>query len=117
MKINKNFFRILELLILINIIIFSCVPVNAVLTPKQLDGELNNVGEVKPMLASVLEVTAIIASAISIIIIIVLGIKYMVGSTEERAEYKKTLLPYVIGAVFVFGATTVASVVYNMIKK
>lgn len=117
MKINKIFFRILEILIVINIIIFSCVPVNAVLTPQKLDGEPKNVGEVKPILASVLEVTAIIASAISVITIIALGIKYMVGSTEERAEYKRTLLPYLIGAIFVFGATTVASVVYNMIKK
>lgn len=117
MKISNNLIKILIFFVLINIVVFSCLPVNALITPQKLDGDLGNAKEVEPILASVLEITAIIASAISIIVIIVLGIKYMVGSVEEKAEYKKTLLPYIIGAVFVFGATTVASVVYNMIKK
>lgn len=38
----------------------------------------------------------------------------MLGSVEERAAYKKTLLPYAIGAIFVFGASTVAGLVYEM---
>ena len=37
------------------------------------------------------------------IAIVILGIKYMLGSAEEKAEYKKTLMPYVIGAIIVFG--------------
>ena len=37
----------------------------------------------------------------------------MMGSAEEKAEYKKTLLPYVIGAALVFAASTIATVVYN----
>ena len=57
---------------------------------------------------------SIIGSAISIIAIIALGIKYMLGSIEERAQYKKTLMPYFIGAIFVFGATTVSGIVYQM---
>ena len=54
--------------------------------------------------------------AISIIAMIALGIKYMMGSVEEKAEYKKTLLPYFIGAAFVFGATAIPQVIYNMFK-
>ena len=37
----------------------------------------------------------------------------MMGSAEEKAEYKKTLLPYIIGAALVFAASTVASVIFN----
>ena len=37
----------------------------------------------------------------------------MMGSAEEKAEYKKTLLPYVIGAVLIFAASTIAGVVFN----
>ena len=37
----------------------------------------------------------------------------MMGSAEEKAEYKKTLLPYIIGAALVFAAATIASVVFN----
>ena len=42
-----------------------------------------------------------VGTVASIIVIIVLGIKYMMGSAEEKAEYKKTLMPYLIGAVLV----------------
>lgn len=54
------------------------------------------------------------ASVLAVIILIVLGIKYMMGSAEEKAEYKKTLLPYVIGALFVFGAGAICAVIFNM---
>ena len=37
----------------------------------------------------------------------------MMGSTEERAEYKKSMLPYVIGAVILFAASTFAQVIYK----
>lgn len=57
-----------------------------------------------------------VGSVVAVVILVVLGIKYMMGSTEEKAEYKKTLLPYIIGAVLIFAAANLASVVYNMAK-
>ena len=53
---------------------------------------------------------------VSVIVLIVLGIKYMMGSAEEKAEYKKTLLPYVIGAGLVFAASSIANIVYNFMQ-
>ena len=41
----------------------------------------------------------------------------MMGSTDEKAEYKKSMLPYVIGAVLVFAASSIASVIYNLAIK
>ena len=35
------------------------------------------------------------------------------GSAEEKAEYKKTMLPYVIGAILVFAASNIAGLVFN----
>lgn len=52
-----------------------------------------------------------IGIAVSVITLIVLGIKYMVGSIEERAEYKKSMIPYLIGGLFVFGISTVLSII------
>lgn len=37
----------------------------------------------------------------------------MTGSVEERAEYKKTLMPYIIGAALVFAASTIAGAIYG----
>ena len=38
----------------------------------------------------------------------------MTGSVEERAQYKSSMMPYFIGAILVFAASTIAGVVYNM---
>lgn len=50
------------------------------------------------------------AILISVIMVAVLGIKYMMGSAEEKAEYKKSFMPLLIGAILVFGAATVAKI-------
>lgn len=52
-----------------------------------------------------------IGIAVSVITLVVLGIKYMVGSVEEKAEYKKSMLPYLIGAFLVFAISTIVSVI------
>ena len=69
---------------------------------------LNSIG------AGILQYLAIIGSGLSIIFLIILGIKYMMGSVEEKATYKKTLVPYVIGASLVFGASSIAGIVFGM---
>lgn len=53
---------------------------------------------------------------LSVVVLAVLGIKYMLGSAEEKAEYKKTLMPYLIGAALIFGASTIATIVYNFMQ-
>lgn len=58
----------------------------------------------------------IIGSLISVITIIFIGIKYMLGSVEEKAQYKETLIPYVIGSFFVFGIVNIISIIYNIAK-
>ena len=62
----------------------------------------------------IVRVISTIGVIVSVIMLIVLGIKYMTGSVEERAEYKKTLLPYTVGAALVFAASTIAQIVYNI---
>lgn len=61
-------------------------------------------------------VIRMVGSAIAVIMIIALGIKYVMGSTEERAEYKKSMIPYLVGALLLFGASTVTSMIYNFAK-
>ena len=40
----------------------------------------------------------------------------MMGSAEEKAEYKKTMIPYLVGAILVFAASTIANFVYNFVS-
>ena len=51
---------------------------------------------------------------VAVVILLVLGIKYMVGSAEEKADYKKSMIPYLVGAVLIFAASAVTGIVYDM---
>ena len=33
---------------------------------------------------------------------------------EEKAENKKTMIPYLVGAILIFASTTIVNVVYNI---
>lgn len=62
----------------------------------------------------VITLLSVIGSLLSVIVLVAIGIKYMMGSVEEKATYKKTLMPYVIGAIVVFAASNLAGMVYNI---
>ena len=57
----------------------------------------------------------VIGSIISVIALILIGIKYVMGSVEEKAEYKQTLKPYLIGAIMVFGITNLLVIIQNIV--
>lgn len=61
----------------------------------------------------VIRIVSTVGTIFSVIVLVVLGIKYMMGSAEEKAEYKKTLLPYIIGAALVFAASGIATIIFN----
>lgn len=55
-----------------------------------------------------------IGIVVAVVVLLVIGIKYMIGSAEEKAEYKKTMIPYIVGAVLIFASTTIVNVVYQI---
>ena len=55
-----------------------------------------------------------VGSIVSVAVLALLGIKYMMGSVEDKAEYKQTMKPYLIGAVLVFGITNILAIVVNI---
>lgn len=50
---------------------------------------------------------------VSVVIVLALGIKYIMGSPEEKAEYKKSMIPYLVGAILLFAASTITNIVYQ----
>ena len=74
-------------------------------------------GTALDMTDKIMQVMTIVGTVIAIAGIMVLGIKYMVGSVEQKAEYKKTMLPYFIGCFFIFAVPTIVSVIYSIVSK
>lgn len=78
--------------------------------PKGLD----NADQVKDIGNKIIGIVQFIGSFASVIVLVVLGIKYMSGSVEEKAEYKKTMVPYLIGAIMVFGITNLLGIINSV---
>lgn len=77
----------------------------------QADTETNKITEMGGRIVVIMQTVGIV---VAVVILLVLGIKYMIGSAEEKAEYKKTMIPYVVGAILIFAATTIVNVVYQI---
>ena len=65
----------------------------------------------------IITIITTLGSVLSVIVLIVIGIKYMVGGIEQKAEYKRTLMPYVIGCILLFAASSIAGAVYQIAPK
>lgn len=66
--------------------------------------------KVNPILGTI----TVIGIVISAITLTVLGIKYMIGSVEEKAEYKKSMIPYIIGVVLLLAASTAVGLIAKL---
>lgn len=55
-----------------------------------------------------------IAAIAGVLLVAFLGIKYMMGSLEEKAEYKKSFVPLIVGAIVVVAATTIAATIFQI---
>lgn len=74
----------------------------------------NGVGKVINIVIGLLQVAG---SGISIIVIVILGIRYMLASVEGKAEIKKQATPIVIGCILLFGAVNLMGAVENFATK
>ena len=71
--------------------------------PSDIDSVTSN--KIENAASKVLAAITSVGIVTSIIIIAVLGIKYMLGSVEEKAEFKNDMIPYLIGACLLLGVT------------
>ena len=73
-------------------------------------------GDIQKLGNRIIGVLQAVGIVVSVVVVIVLGIKYMMGSVEEKAEYKKTMLPYAIGSALIFGASMVSYIIMHAIQ-
>lgn len=66
--------------------------------------------------ASIYYILLYIGIAAASIIGVVLGIKFMSASAEDKAKVKEQLIPYVIGCVIVFGAFAIWKLVVTVMN-
>lgn len=116
--------KIIKIILLFVVIltIFSTYNVQAIQDPLKdpnayddvAKPEDNDNGAIMTMGGKVLGIINIVGVVVSVIVLMIIGIKYMLGSIEEKAEYKKSMTGYVIGAIMLFGITTIANILYKI---
>ena len=72
--------------------------------------------EFKSIFESLLGFLQTAGSIIAVVTILIIGIKYMSASTDERAEYKRNMVPYLVGAILVFSTVNIVQIVYNFME-
>ena len=111
---SKKIVKIITCLCLVTMVLSFATSALA-LTPGEIKGDTSVKGtqEIQNVGQSIVGILQTVGIVLSVIVLIVLGIKYMMGSAEEKAEYKKTMIPYVVGAALIFAASAFAQVVYQ----
>ena len=65
---------------------------------------------------SIYNIALIAGIVIAVLVGAILGIKFMTGSVEEKADVKKLLIPYVVGCVVIFGAFGIWKLVVTILS-
>ena len=118
-NMSKKTMKIISVIAVMLCVMMSVMPVFAAdIDPAKINGQDQNVnvtqvGNFGNRIATILRNVGIV---ISVLVLMVIGIKYMLGSAEEKAEYKKTMIPYLVGAVVLLGASTIAGAVIQFAK-
>ncbi len=75
------------------------------------DGVSDSIGSIT---GKILYIAQMIGYAVAVIMLIVLGIKYITASPDGKAEIKKSVYIYVVGALGIFAASTLVGILKNM---
>ena len=77
------------------------------------DLNTSDVQEIVDTSKVIVDIIRAVGIIVTVVVIIVMGIKYMLGSIEERAEYKKSMLPYLLGVFIFFCLSQILAIIIN----
>ncbi len=123
----RKIITILLLILLISIMCSTYIYADSITDPKSVTDSMsgataNNMasGEssgIPGILNTVIGLLQVAGTGISIIVVSLLGIKYLMASPSEKADTKKSILPIIIGCVLLFGAVNLMSAVFDFTTK
>ncbi len=83
--------------------------------PGELTGD--DYDEAFNMASTIVGALTTVGIVVAVVGIIILGLKYMMGSVEQKADYKKTMIPYLVGCILIFSISTIVSIIYNLVSQ
>lgn len=67
------------------------------------------------IISGIIRLVRIVAMGIAIIMLIILGIKYITESPNGRVEIKKSIMQYAIGAGILFGGAGILTIIQSFV--
>lgn len=115
----KKSIKVISTLLLTIMLVASIAGTVLAVDPNTVLNELNGNGNVQTndltkVGNNIVTIIQVVGVVIAVIVLLVIGIKYMMGSASEKAEYKKTMIPYIVGAVLIFAGTSLVRVIYSL---
>ena len=77
---------------------------------------IDSSGKAMNLVKKILGVINVVGTIVLFVTIALLGIKYISGSLEERADYKKSMIPILVGAFLLFSTSTIINIVYSIMN-
>lgn len=116
----KKTMKLISMLLMVMMICFTLsTAVNAARNVDSIIGIMDNtsangVENVATIGGQIADIITTVGIVVAVIVILILGIKYMMGSASEKAEYKKTMIPYVVGAVLILGGSAIVKIIFSI---
>ena len=111
----KKTVKIINIVLIIAMLVTALSTTVFALSPSAITGtEVSGGSKIQELGNQIVGLIRMIGTIISVGVLVVLGIKYMTASPEGKADYKSTMIPYIVGAVIVFAATWIATAIYNV---
>ena len=85
-------------------------------TSEDIIMELLNANSAEGVFGNIYSTIRVIVEWSSILLVMVLGLKYMMSSADVKAELKKSSLPVVLGIILIFSTTTVLKLIENTVE-
>lgn len=117
------------LMIIIMLVIAVCICSNVLATNSVPTGTVNpddykpkdlttsDAGEFINIANSIIAAIRIFGTVVAVVALMALGLKYMLGSTQDKATYKETMIPYLVGAVMVFAIPNVIGIILDLVSQ
>lgn len=113
MKINKIFKCIISVIIIM--IAFSNI--TFAFATAGINPTTTQVASFEKAVKIILGIFEVVTVGVGIIMLLVLGIKYMSAAPNEKAEIKKHAVVYIVGACMAFGATGITSIIKTFVEE
>lgn len=115
----KKAYKALSVLMIVLMLATVCssvfaVNIESLTTSAELDSDLNN--KMTTAGSKILTIVTNVGIILSVVMMAILGIRYMAGSAADKSEYKKSMMPYLVGAICLFGAAAIAKIVMGFGK-